>query len=335
MLLPGMLSILCHFNIVREKKCKFYNLKAISVPGRKLIFGKTAYLSLGLFFSNLLIFAGTFFGGSILGTTIPVSAGMMGALFTTSVLFAAAFCVGSGKISLGIGFFLAVPFLIWGGSIPLYVLHLYLAFRFSKGVTIGLGIVESLVSGLALGADDYICKPFGVSELRARIAAHLRRERREHSIRISFENASFNLSAKQLAVRNHIVPLTKGEYEICEFLAKNRNQVFTKEQIFEQVFGYDSDSNDNTIATHIKNIRTKLQEFQYMPIKTVWGWVINGKFEEKGDNSIEFVLPQIFCLYLRIRSDIGCDTTLGIQFAHGRECCISGKSGGETGSISL
>lgn len=170
-----------------------------------------------------------------------------------------------------IGFFLAVPFLIWGGSIPLYVLHLYLTFRFSKGVTIGLGIVESLVSGLALGADDYICKPFGVSELRARIAAHLRRERREHSIRISFENASFNLSAKQLAVRNHIVPLTKGEYEICEFLAKNRNQVFTKEQIFEHVFGYDSDSNDNTIATHIKNIRTKLQEFQYMPIKTVWG----------------------------------------------------------------
>lgn len=80
MLLPGMLSILCHFNIVREKKCKFYNLKAISVPGRKLIFGKTAYLSLGLFFSNLLIFAGTFFGGSILGTTIPVSAGMMGAI---------------------------------------------------------------------------------------------------------------------------------------------------------------------------------------------------------------------------------------------------------------
>lgn len=130
---------------------------------------------------------------------------------------------------------------------------------------------DSLVNGLALGADDYICKPFGVLELRARIAAHLRREQREHSVRISFENASFNLSAKQLTVRDQIIPLTKGEYEICEFLAKNRNQVFTKEQIFEQVFGYDSDSNDNTIATHIKNIRTKLHEFQYMPIKTVWG----------------------------------------------------------------
>ncbi len=130
---------------------------------------------------------------------------------------------------------------------------------------------SSLVHGLELGADDYICKPFGVLELRARISAHLRRERREHFVRISFEHASFNISAKQLTVHNTIIPLTKGEYEICEFLARNQGQVFSKEQIFEQVFGFDSESNENTIATHIKNIRTKLQKFDYMPIKTVWG----------------------------------------------------------------
>ncbi len=137
---------------------------------------------------------------------------------------------------------------------------------------------NSLVNGLALGADDYICKPFGVMELRARISAHLRRERREHFARLSFENASFNISAKQLSVKNRTVPLTKGEYEICEFLARNQGQVFSKEQIFEKVFGFDSDSNDNTIATHVKNIRTKLQNFQYAPIKTVWG--IGYKWEE-------------------------------------------------------
>lgn len=130
---------------------------------------------------------------------------------------------------------------------------------------------NSLVTGLSLGADDYICKPFGVMELRARISAHLRREKREHFVRLSFENASFNISAKQLIVKDHIIPLTKGEYEICEFLARNQGHVFSKEQIFEKVFGFDSDSNDNTIATHIKNIRTKLQPFQYTPIKTVWG----------------------------------------------------------------
>ena len=137
---------------------------------------------------------------------------------------------------------------------------------------------NSLVNGLSLGADDYICKPFGVMELWARISAHLRREQREHSVRISFEHSSFNISAKQFSVKDVVVPLTKGEYEICEFLARNQGQVFTKEQILENVFGYDSESNDSTIITHIKNIRNKLQEFEYAPIKTVLG--VGYKWEE-------------------------------------------------------
>lgn len=92
---------------------------------------------------------------------------------------------------------------------------------------------SSLVYGLGSGADDYICKPFGQMELRARVSAHLRREHREHFARLSFENAEFNLSAKQLIVDNNVVKLTKGEYEICEFLARNRGQVFSREQIYE------------------------------------------------------------------------------------------------------
>lgn len=130
---------------------------------------------------------------------------------------------------------------------------------------------NSLVTGLALGGDDYIRKPFGVMELRARISAHLRRERREHSVRLSFARSGFQLSAKKFSVDGVTVPLTKGEYEICEFLARNQGQVFSKEQILERVFGFDSESSDSTIVTHIKNIRSKLQEFDYMPIKTVWG----------------------------------------------------------------
>ena len=137
---------------------------------------------------------------------------------------------------------------------------------------------SSLVNGLSLGADDYICKPFGVMELRARIAAHLRRESREHSVRMVFGRVCFHLSLKQMMVDDRKVSLTKAEYEICEFLARNRGQVFSKEQILEQVFGFDSESNDSTITTHIKNIRTKLSDFNCMPIKTVWG--IGYKWEE-------------------------------------------------------
>ena len=137
---------------------------------------------------------------------------------------------------------------------------------------------SSLVNGLSLGADDYICKPFGVMELRARVAAHLRREHREHSVRMVVGHVCFHLSLKQMMVDDKEISLTKAEYEICEFLAKNRGQVFSKEQILEQVFGFDSESNDSTITTHIKNIRTKLSDFPCMPIKTVWG--IGYKWEE-------------------------------------------------------
>ena len=137
---------------------------------------------------------------------------------------------------------------------------------------------SSLVNGLSLGADDYISKPFGVMELRARVAAHLRREHREHSVRMVVGNVCFHLSFKQMMVDDKEIPLTKAEYEICEFLARNRGQVFSKEQILEQVFGFDSESNESTITTHIKNIRTKLADFPCMPIKTVWG--IGYKWEE-------------------------------------------------------
>lgn len=130
---------------------------------------------------------------------------------------------------------------------------------------------NDLVQGLENGGDDYVSKPFGAMELRARVAAHLRRERREHTVRMSFGNAYFNLSASQLMIDGRVISLTKGEYRICEFLARNAGCVFSREQIYEKVFGYDGESDDSTIATHIKNIRMKLEEKNFEPIKTVWG----------------------------------------------------------------
>lgn len=137
---------------------------------------------------------------------------------------------------------------------------------------------NSLVNGLETGADDYISKPFGKAELRARVAAHLRREHRERTVRLTFSGSYFNLSAKQLVVAGKAVPLTKSEYQICEYLAQNAGQVFSREQIYEKVFGYDGESNDTTIAMHIKNIRGKLEAFRYAPVKTVWG--IGYKWED-------------------------------------------------------
>lgn len=130
---------------------------------------------------------------------------------------------------------------------------------------------SSLVYGLEKGADDYICKPFGTAELRARVAAHLRREKRERFVGIGFERSRFHFLSKQLTVGGNNIPLTKAEYRICEFLARNHGQVFSREQIYEKVFGYDGESDEATIATHIKNIRSKLEPYDYSPIRTVWG----------------------------------------------------------------
>lgn len=130
---------------------------------------------------------------------------------------------------------------------------------------------KDILHGLGLGADDYLMKPFRISELRARVTAHLRRESREHHTLIALGDVRFDLSAKTALVGGAPVPLTKGEYAICEYLAQNRGQVFTKEQIYESVFGFDAEGDSSAVATHIKNIRAKLAASGVQPIKTVWG----------------------------------------------------------------
>lgn len=130
---------------------------------------------------------------------------------------------------------------------------------------------NDIIFGLGLGADDYLSKPFRVAELRARVSAHLRREQRERHTSINFDRVKIDLSAKELRIDNLLVSLTKSEYLICEFLARNKGQVFSKEQIYEAVFSLDGDSDNSTISTHIKNIRAKLSKLDIQPISTVWG----------------------------------------------------------------
>lgn len=128
-----------------------------------------------------------------------------------------------------------------------------------------------IMYGLGLGADDYITKPFGVGELRARVNAYLRREIREKRCTFCVSGLKFNLLGKEILVNSKKIPLTKSEYNICEFLARNQGQVFSKEKIYEAVYGYDGESDSSAITEHVKNIRAKLAFFEKSPIETIWG----------------------------------------------------------------
>lgn len=130
---------------------------------------------------------------------------------------------------------------------------------------------SDIMFGLGIGADDYITKPFSVGELKARVNAHIRREQRERHNFLVVSDIKFNLLSKEVFVDNKKIPFTKSEYAICEYLARNHGQVFSKENIYEGVFGYDGESNSSVIAEHIKNIRAKLAVFDVNPIETVWG----------------------------------------------------------------
>ncbi len=129
----------------------------------------------------------------------------------------------------------------------------------------------SIMYGLGSGGDDYITKPFGIGELRARVQAHLRRENREKKHAVMIAGVRFDLAGKQAETDSMRIPLTKSEYEISEFLAVNHGHVFSKEQIFERVFGYDRESDVSAITEHVKNIRAKFSRAGIEPIETVWG----------------------------------------------------------------
>ena len=91
---------------------------------------------------------------------------------------------------------------------------------------------EDVIRGLGLGGDDYITKPFGIGELRARVRAHVRRERRERKYVVSIDGVQFLLQAKQVFYDGKELAFTRGEYAICEYLALHRGQTFSREQIY-------------------------------------------------------------------------------------------------------
>ena len=130
----------------------------------------------------------------------------------------------------------------------------------------------NIIMGLDMGGDDYLTKPFRVAELRARVAAHLRRQNRTPSHKITRGGVTLDLSSKEACVGGIPLHLTKSEYAICELLALHAGQTFSKEQIYEAVFGYDGTADDTAITQHIKNIRAKLRVAGAGEVlQTIWG----------------------------------------------------------------
>ena len=128
-----------------------------------------------------------------------------------------------------------------------------------------------VLTGLGLGGDDYLTKPFRVAELRARVAAHLRREERVPHARLRRGGLEFDLAERAVYWQDAPLRLTKGEYAICEYLAMHPGQTFSKEQLYEAAFGYDGAADASAVTEHIKNIRAKLRPAGESPIETVWG----------------------------------------------------------------
>lgn len=149
------------------------------------------------------------------------------------------------------------------------------------------GEVFDKVLGLELGADDYIIKPFDAKELIARVKAVLRRYQPGKSDSasddkgkcVSYPGITINLTNYSVVVDNIQVEMPPKELELLYFLASSPNQVFTREQLLDQIWGYEYIGDTRTVDVHIKRIREKIKNHDTWGLATVWG--IGYKFEVK------------------------------------------------------
>lgn len=140
---------------------------------------------------------------------------------------------------------------------------------------------QDRINGLLIGGDDYITKPFSLEELHARVAAHLRRERRSRGsgkIRVVGE-LLIEYDTRKVYWGEDEILLTKTEYDIVEILSLHKGHIYDKESIYEKLWGFDKEGSSSIITEHIRRIRTKLGQYcKTDVIETVWGvgyrWII-------------------------------------------------------------
>lgn len=139
------------------------------------------------------------------------------------------------------------------------------------------------VLGLELGADDYIVKPFDAKEVVARIKAVLRRysgTENEEVKEVRYENLTVNLTNYELRVEGDLVDAPPKELELLYHLASNPNRVYTRDQLLDEVWGFEYYGDSRTVDVHIKRLREKLEgKSDKWSLKTVWG--VGYKFETK------------------------------------------------------
>jgi DNA-binding response OmpR family regulator len=132
--------------------------------------------------------------------------------------------------------------------------------------------LDDKIAGLNLGADDYLSKPFHLSELSARIAAIIRRKNFGGSNTIAFENISIDTFAKTVSINGTSIELTRKEYDLLVYFISNKNRVISKTAIAEHLWGDNLEGSHDFIYTHIKNLRKKLSEAGSEDfIKSVYG----------------------------------------------------------------
>lgn len=137
------------------------------------------------------------------------------------------------------------------------------------------GALDDKISGLDLGADDYLTKPFHLAELNSRINALLRRRFFEGSDRLNFNEISIDTKERLVTVQETPIMLTKREYDLLVYLVVNKNATLSKESIAEHIWGDHIEMVDSFdfIYTHIKNVRRKLMEKGAKDyIKTAYGF---------------------------------------------------------------
>ncbi|HHZ02286.1 MAG TPA: response regulator transcription factor [Tissierellia bacterium] len=137
------------------------------------------------------------------------------------------------------------------------------------------------IMGLDIGADDYIVKPFSPAEVMARVRAVMRRIMSDNTSNkiFKYDNLTINMESYVVTIDNKNVDLTKKELEILWTLASNRNKVFTRDNLLNSIWGYDYYGDSRTVDSHIKRLRSKLDNFNHenWEIKTIWG--VGYKFE--------------------------------------------------------
>lgn len=133
------------------------------------------------------------------------------------------------------------------------------------------------IKGLNLGADDYITKPFSMGELVARVNSHLKTYERfnnnSNKKQISAGAISIDKEDRRVYLENNEVFLTQKEFDLLLFLVENPNRVYSKDELYEKVWGYDALSDTTTITVHIARIREKIEIYSngHQYIETVWG----------------------------------------------------------------